>query len=311
MSRSKKVNNFENELSKLSIIKPYKMFFAIFVDWLIIILTIFICNRAFSWPFYFLSIVIISSRMHALGILSHDAVHYRIGLKKTINDLIANVFLCWPLFIRVEGYRNEHFPHHQFVNTDLDPDFIRKKHHSDWQFPKRFGSMFKIFLFDILGLNLGQYFNRLKFSLKYESKGKRKDRNKGMELLRLFFYFNIFTLIYFNNLGNDFFLYWVIPYITFFKMIRRLRTLAEHFAISNPSEYKTRTVLTSFFDILLLSPHYVNFHGEHHLFPQVPFYNLKKLHYLLSSHPVYKGKLYYTKSYVGVIKEAINYKLNL
>ena len=116
--------------------------------------------------------------MHALGILSHDAVHYRIGLKKTINDLIANVFLCWPLFIRVEGYRNEHLPHHQFVNTDLDPDFIRKKHHSDWQFPKRFGSMFKIFLFDILGVNLGQYFNRLKFSLKYESKGKRKDRKR-------------------------------------------------------------------------------------------------------------------------------------
>ena len=297
----KDISQFEEILSQLSKISPLKMALAIFNDWFFIVLIILVCDNFFSWPLYIFSALFISTKMHALGVLSHDAVHYRIAPKKIINDLIANLFLCWPLFIKVQGYRNEHFPHHKYVNSDLDPDLIRKKNHPDWIFPKTKRNLFKIFLFDILGINLGQYAKRLKFSLHYQSKKKEAP---SMQLGRILFYLIIVSFLQSQNLWKEFFLYWIIPYITFFKAIRRIRTLAEHFAIKNGD---TRTVLPFFWERLLFSPHSVNFHAEHHLFPHIPFYNLKKLHKALMNSP-YKDQLYFTKSYLGVIKEATQFQ---
>ena len=52
-----------------------------------------------------LAVMVIGSRQHALLILGHDASHYRYLPTRWQNDLFANLFLMWPTFASVEGFR--------------------------------------------------------------------------------------------------------------------------------------------------------------------------------------------------------------
>ena len=64
--------------------------------------------------------MVIGSRQHALLILGHDASHYRYLPTRWQNDLFANLFLMWPTFASVEGFRKFHGTHHQYTNLPGD-----------------------------------------------------------------------------------------------------------------------------------------------------------------------------------------------
>jgi fatty acid desaturase len=66
--------------------------------------------------------------------------------------------------------------------------------------------------------------------------------------------------------------------------ILRLRAICEHGAVTDFSSPLTaaRTNLAGPLARLLLFPHHVNFHVEHHLYPAVPHYRLPALHRALT-----------------------------
>ena len=45
----------------------------------------------------------------------------------------------------------------------------------------------------------------------------------------------------------------------------------------------------------------MNYHAEHHLFPQIPYYNLKKAHKIIENNGFYNGKLKRRESYFGYL----------
>jgi len=57
---------------------PFTHGLAIAFNWLIILATIFACFTYFNPLTYFVAILTIGARMHALAILMHDATHYPI-----------------------------------------------------------------------------------------------------------------------------------------------------------------------------------------------------------------------------------------
>jgi fatty acid desaturase len=53
-----------------------------------------------------------------------------------------------------------------------------------------------------------------------------------------------------------------------------------------------------------MAQHNIEYHIAHHLYPQVPFYNLPKLHEILMQMPTYREKAHITDGYLkGFIKE--------
>ena len=65
----------------------------------------------------------------------------------------------------------------------------------------------------------------------------------------------------------------------------RLRQIGEHAAVPNgqsldPRDH-TRTILTQWWERLLIAPHQIGYHLEHHLLPSVPIYRLPTLHKML------------------------------
>jgi fatty acid desaturase len=81
---------------------------------------------------------------------------------------------------------------------------------------------------------------------------------------------------------------WVVPLLTVLQPVLRLRAVFEHGAVDDLGSPLTaaRTNRTwgspaNWAGRLVLFPHHVNYHLEHHLYPAVPHYHLPAVHRLL------------------------------
>ena len=72
----------------------------------------------------------------------------------------------------------------------------------------------------------------------------------------------------------DFLLLWIVPYCTWHIVVQYIRLIAEHSAIeSSDSAFgDTRTTIPTLWESLLILPHSIGYHFEHHWYPSVPFY---------------------------------------
>ena len=95
-------------IKELSALEPAKAVAATAEEWAAIIAAIALCSFFWHPVLYLIAVVVIGSRQHALLILGHDASHYRYLPTRWQNDLVANIFLMWPTFASVEGFRKFH-----------------------------------------------------------------------------------------------------------------------------------------------------------------------------------------------------------
>ncbi|MFT7222137.1 MAG: fatty acid desaturase, partial [Candidatus Azotimanducaceae bacterium] len=86
---------------------------------------------------------------------------------------------------------------------------------------------------------------------------------------------------------------WVISFMTSHMLITRIRQIAEHAAVPDhfepDSRLNTRTIYINWLESLLVAPHDLNYHLEHHLIASVPIYRLKEFHQLLLEKGYYEG----------------------
>ncbi len=73
---------------------------------------------------------------------------------------------------------------------------------------------------------------------------------------------------------------WFLPYFIVFPIAFTINRLGQHYNIDPTHPLKWSTVMrpSGLWDFLFV---YSNYHAEHHYFPRVPFYNLRKLHMIL------------------------------
>ena len=77
-------------------------------------------------------------------------------------------------------------------------------------------------------------------------------------------------------------LLWFLPSFTILPVILRIRSIAEHFGVEADHDLNSsRNFAGPVWERLLLAPHSVGHHLDHHLFPSVPFYNLHRLNRVL------------------------------
>ena len=101
----------------------------------------------------------------------------------------------------------------------------------------------------------------------------------------------------------EFTLYWIIPYITWHYLNIRITLIADHCFAYNDKTYKSRTVILSLFEQIFMVPHALNYHNEHHLFGDVPCYNLKKLHKKLMLNETYRRQACVANGYLDVLRQ--------
>lgn len=289
------------ELRRLSTVKPWLACLHVAVEWGLIAATIYLCQRFWHPMLYVFAVALIGSRQHALLVLMHDGVHYRLLRNRRLNDWMSEVILAWPHLVSARQYRKNHFAHHRYLNTQQDPDLIRRKGDPVWVFPQTVPAMAKTLFRDVTGLNAPAM-------LKLAASVAAADSVPiGFLAVRYGFYAATLAITIYAGAFEAFALYWIVPMFTWLVLIMRLRSIAEHHAIDEPdSAYPlTRTTDATWLERTLLAPKNVNLHIEHHFFPSVPFYRLPELHAILMSKPEFRESAHVTRTYWGVLMESV------
>ncbi len=291
------------ELSKLNFLRSVS---AISMSWLIMASAVAIAVNSDSWLFYLVAVLLIAGRQHSLFLLVHEATHYRLFKSSFCNDLVSNIFCAFPIFIDTDTYRSNHLSHHLYLNTEKDPDWLRKKDIPEWQFPKDRNQAFQDYRKYLYGYGAFEIFLTCRF-LGGLTRAHRPNRNQFEVLVQIVYYIVLVTILLATSKYLEFFLYWIVPGVTVLPILMRLRSVSEHIGLPHEHELnQTRNVLCSSVEKYFIAPFNGSYHLDHHLFPSVPFYNLPKLHQTLLQNEEYGQHAFQNTSYLGRNRSVFN-----
>lgn len=238
-------------------------------------------------------LLLIGTQQHAMFVLAHDAAHYRLFESRVLNDAVGRLFGMLGA-IPVGSYRVIHRLHHNNLYGDVDPDIAL---HGGY--PRGRAYLLRKLAQDLAGLNAWKtiaYFfgnpainadtQRAQRPLDDTSPALRSAARRDRVVVAAF-QIGVPVLLLVAG-GPDalgkYLVLWVVPLLTVLQPLLRLRAICEHGAVTDTSTplSAARTNLVGPVGRLLLFPHHVNYHVEHHLFPAVPHYHLPKLHHELA-----------------------------
>jgi len=207
-----------------------------------------------------------AAALNAFYLLSHEGHHGLLFRSRFLNHA-ANILLCIPLLHSPSGYRVLHELHHKFLGHPGDPDEYRN--YTDdarvrWalQFVRlTMGTLVYMPMIPIVAWRRADSADRIRLSLECA--------------LITAVLTPVFVLIPIRILLEV----WLIPGVIV-GYISAVRALAQH-ALTESEDplLASRTVRSNRIVAFLLLNE--NYHLEHHLFPEVPSYNLPRLHALL------------------------------
>ncbi|MCB0393279.1 MAG: fatty acid desaturase family protein, partial [Bdellovibrionales bacterium] len=280
---------------------------------------------SFALLFYFpnvftflISLIILGGRHLALAILMHDCSHYSLFRTRRLNDWVGQWMCAYPTWQDLKRYRVHHLRHHKYAGTEDDPDIDLVR-----GFPTTKSSLIRKFARDLLGITgLKRVYGLLlmdlgfiEYTVSSDVKKTLPGRYNWMGRTKLFFQttggmiITNFALFLFVQTIFASWVFWVWPlsYLTTFSLFLRIRSIAEHACTTMDIDplKSTRTTLASPIARVTVAPHRVNYHLEHHILMNVPYFRLKKLHRLLIACPEYT-KAYIAVSYLDVLKIATN-----
>jgi fatty acid desaturase len=292
----------KEQLHALSQVNPFISSCHILLEWTAVVLAAALCQHFWNPLLYVLAVAFIGARQHALLILMHDGTHYRLFRNRSINDWMTELLLAWPHLVTMRSYRENHLAHHNYVNTEKDPDWLRKRDNPEWQFPQSLSSLLNLFARDLIGIG---GINLIKLAASLSSAARVP--SKTFARMRLAFYVIVLSALISAGCGKALVLYWVVPFFTWLVLIMRIRSIAEHFAIeSGTGAYRqTRTTYAGLLARLFVAPKNVNYHIEHHFFPSVPFFRLPQLHAALMSNEEFARAAHITQSYPKMLLECV------
>jgi fatty acid desaturase len=273
-------------------------------SWLIIAVAIAVAIKADSVLVTALAILVVAGQQLKFGLLLHEQAHY-LGLKSRWGDLIADVLVCYPLiFVSVKNYARVHLAHHKNYFVSGDPDLVRKSG-ADWNFPMGRWRLLRLFLKDLLGLNLIQTVIGKNVR---EGTVEIKRRGPDYPWLRIVYLASWAAIFTVTQSWSIFFLYWLLPLVTILQAFIRLGAICEHVYIANaPLETSTAIILPTWWESLIF-PH-LNFfyHVYHHYFPNVPFSRLPDVHALFQGEGLVREECVFTSilSYCQFINKPI------
>lgn len=275
---------------------------SIILEWALIVGVVLLFEFYFTWYLYPLVVVFLGARYLALGLIMHEAVHHLIVKNEKVNDWLAEIFCAWPVLVSMRSYKVKHLAHHAWLNTDDDPDFTAKSD-PNWRYPMRRLKFLGVIATQISGLGV---FETIRVMSSGQMKVTKEKTPIWYHLLRLTFYASIITGFIISGNGLILVLYWVVPFFTWTQIANRFRRIAEHSAIDDKSlDLQTRTTKHGLLTRIFLSPKFISYHNEHHIYPGIPCYNLRKAHKILNQNEQVKRSLHVSDSYSAVYKECI------
>ena len=302
---NKKYSKFElgldlDKIQSLTILNEKKTYFAyiFLVAIFFIIIFVSINLTKINYLFYLPCIFIIAGRQGAMVQLVHEASHHLISKNHKLNDFFGNYLCAFPIGVNFAGFRSGHNNHHVNTATPNDsPTDLDKYRIVD---TKKF-DLYKLFIKDLIGISALEVFLSYGKNKTETVNVEKKSKKEFFLTLTKLSLTQLFILALFGFNIINYILFWIIPLISPHMFLMRIRGLAEHgqsnqlgctAETNSAGTFYTRSFLTEvnsyksaiivFLEKILIGSFNVNYHHEHHIFPNIPWYNLKKLSKLIS-----------------------------
>ncbi|WP_055108261.1 fatty acid desaturase family protein [Paenibacillus ihumii] len=273
-----------NEIRALQAKNNWYNFFSIALDWTLIALAIAVSQYFQNIYAYAFAVILIGGRMRGLDNLMHEASHGMLFKNRWLNKWVTSMLVSFPVFTNYMDYCQSHYKHHKYLWTDQDPDTSQL---TAMGLNKATVSKLHFFFKHIIGFfivlnvpkNIWNVLTKL-FS--------RKLQTTTDYVVKLGYWAAVITLSIYLNFWLELIMYWVVPLVIVFPVIRFWSDLADHSGLeSSDPLYSSRNSYGNVLERLILYPHHDTYHIVHHLFPAIPHYNLKKAHLILMRDEAY------------------------
>ena len=300
-----------DEIRELRAIRDHRAWLTLVVNYGLIAASMALVAYAPNVLTIVLALCIIGTRQLGLAVLMHESSHYTLFKNRKLNDFVGTWFAGYPIYLSAEMYRAHHIEHHAKTWTDEDPDLSLAA-----GFPVTKASMTRKVMRDLLGVTgLKQLIGTTYLVIKVV-RGEQVDsgtlplRLERGPAIRMVIGTLITNLILFGvlwALGHPMlYLLWFGAWMTTNKLVARIRSIAEHAVVPDPSDPmgQTRTVRAGWLARLLIAPNLVQYHLEHHLLMTVPHYSLPKFHEMLRERGLLEDACI-ADNYVQVLRLAV------
>ena len=222
-------------------------------------------------PLRIVGYVVMGMSLHSMAIFTHEATHGILFRNKSLNRAIG--FLTGaPAFISVTSYRVVHMVHHAHTGDEKDPDEFTNA------VPNPALRRIAFFMWLLVG---GPYYIFIHVPIQAWRLGTRSERRDIIVEYALLLIIYGGTIGYLVSIGRfDIFIHcWIVPVLVAMIFVN-VRGVAEHMMTAKEDDFtSTRTVLSN--RLVRFFMNNLNYHLEHHLIPNVPWYRLPELHEIL------------------------------
>lgn len=222
-------------------------------------------------PIVYVVVFLLMGRSHAqFASLMHEAAHRLLFANKSINDFVGRWLLGYPSFVNTDGYRFVHMAHHREEFGPNEPDIPLYAN-----YPITHDSFRRKLVRDITGVT-GIRLMRDQFAGLFQ----RHSRSRNTQLKIIAVQLLIFAILAVSGHPWIYFGLWFLPFLTVWRTINRLRSIAEHGGLRADPDRRitTHSVRQSLITRFMIVPYNIGWHLAHHVDSGIPFRSLPRYH---------------------------------
>jgi fatty acid desaturase len=221
----------------------------------------------FAGCFYFwtpvvvtVAVFVLGTRQHAIGVLGHEGVHYRICKSRVLSDFLSNALCFLPLGFDLDVYRRFHLQHHLHTSMPDDPELVLKASAAPmYDQPTSFRRIVLSFFTALIGAGMPEIYRFVR---------KMPPRTRA-ELFRPMIW-HAATVGCLWAAGQLWIAgIWWLAYCTSYWAAFRVRIWTDH----HGTEDTNRTHF-NWLEKFLFAPNGIGYHYEHHHWPSITCWNL-------------------------------------
>lgn len=245
------------------------------------------------WSLRVVGTLVVALAIHMIALLLHDGVHHTLFRNRVANRWGA-VLLGACVLMSASAYQAMHERHHIFLGDPRDPDDYRNYS----------GNRRVVWAMHYMRLLLGSFLYILLIPLMVAKRGSARERRRvAVEYLLLAaLYAALWRFAPHQVLVHA----WLLPILPAGLMFN-IRSLAAH-GLTDPDDPLLASRSIDAHPVVAFFFRNENYHLEHHLFPEIPSYNLKAVHRLVYPR---MPRAATARSYIGFLAQFVRQSLRL
>ena len=253
----RKIPNARNALSILSLYAQTGAVIGLTLWW----------NHPLGWVLG----VVLMGRAHAQFMsLMHEAAHRLLFSSKRVNDFVGRFLIGYPAFTNTDAYRRVHMAHHRDEFGPEEPDIPLYAN-----YPISRDSWRRKLWRDASGQTGWKLLKQQFSGLRGTDPLTRRSQQKILAMQVVFIAISVAL-----GAPEVYFVLWLLPFLTVWRVINRLRSVAEHGGMRRGEDRRiaTHSVRQTAVARFFLVPFNIGFHLSHHVDAGIPFRSLPKFH---------------------------------